>query len=137
MSGDAQYVEDRAHDYRSPWDSVSSDTFAEAAYSGGFTLTSDHAENLANELQAGLDTISKVLFDTRILEQPPPMTASPAGLFVSKVMHDTANDDQGMRTQLLKAKEELPKYIDALRVAAKRYRETETATEAEIRGLKS
>ncbi|MFD8494230.1 hypothetical protein [Amycolatopsis sp. NPDC059657] len=117
------------------WDSLASANFIEAAATGGFTLTSDHAESLANELQAGLDTVNKVLENTAMLEQPPPMTASPAGLFVSKVMYDTANDGQGMRTQLMKAKEELPKYIEALRVAAKRYRETEHATTAEINSL--
>lgn len=109
--------------------------FIEAAGSGGFELTSDHAEHLADSLQAAVDDLTKILDNTRMLDQPPPMSASPAGLFISKVMHDTATDQEGMRTQLARAKEELPKYVEGLRLAAKRYRDTEQSNAADIQTL--
>lgn len=117
-----------------PWNTPGAgDSFLDAARNGGFTVTSEHADNMANALQAALDDIAKVLGGTTVLTQLPPMTASPAGLFVSKVMYDTANDPQGMRTQLVTAQQELPKYIEALHLASKRYAETEGSATAEIK----
>jgi hypothetical protein len=118
-----------------PWTTGAGDSFLDSARNGGFTLTSEHADNLAKVLQDLLNDVGTILRQSRILTQPPPMTASPAGLFVSKVMHDTANDEQGMLTQLVKAQHELPKYIEALQLASKRYADTEGSTAAEIKSL--
>lgn len=103
------------------------DSFLADATSGAFQVEQGAADEMITELESLRTSLRMLLTDTQLLSQPPYMGESPAALWVSKIMHDTANDQEGMRTQIAAAAEEIPKFIEGLAIAKRQYDETEAA----------
>lgn len=96
------------------------------ATSGGFTVDDTTGNRMIHALEAALETLETRWADLEKLQHDPPLSESPAARWVSKHMVDTASDADGLLTQLQTARREIPLYVEAIQLAKRTYRETET-----------
>lgn len=96
------------------------------ATTGGFTVDDTTGNRMIHALEAALETLETRWADLEKLQHDPPLSESPAARWVSKHMVDTAADAEGLLTQLRTARREIPVYVEAIQLAKRTFRETET-----------
>jgi hypothetical protein len=97
------------------------------ASSGGFAVDETTGNRMIETLEAALDSLETRWAELEKLQQNPPMSDSPAARWVAKHMVDTATDQDGLLTQLVAARREIPTYIEAIQLAKRSYEEQDTA----------
>jgi hypothetical protein len=63
------------------------------------------------------------------------MSSTATGQWVAQHMSATANDAQGLLTQLQAARDEFPTYIEAIKLAKKNYADRESGTKSTLTHL--
>ena len=106
------------------------------ATTGGFAVDDSTGNRMIHALEAALETLETRWADLEKLQQHPPMSESPAARWVAKHMVDTASDADGLLTQLRTARREIPLYVEAIQLAKRAYRETETGVRTQLRGIR-
>lgn len=106
------------------------------ATTGGFAVDDTTGNRMIHALEAALETLETRWADLEKLQHTPPMSESPAARWVAKHMVDTASDADGLLTQLRTARREIPVYIEAIQLAKRAYRETETGVRGQLRGIR-
>lgn len=96
------------------------------ATTGGFAVDDSTGNRMIHALEAALETLETRWADLEKLQQHPPLSESPAARWVSRHMVDTAADADGLLTQLRTARREIPLYVEAIQLAKRAFRETET-----------
>ncbi|WP_116203889.1 hypothetical protein [Amycolatopsis circi] len=92
---------------------------------GSFAVDDSTGDKMIAALQGVLDALEAHVQLIEKIAGVPPMSTSPAGVFVSKHMAETARDQQGLVTQLQAANKEFPTYVEAIKLAKKNYKERE------------
>jgi hypothetical protein len=103
------------------------------ALSGGFAVDEDTGNRMIRALEAALDTLESHWADLEKLQHHPPMSESPTARWAAQRMVETATDPDGLLTQLIAARREIPTYVEAIRLAKRSYRERDDASAAEFR----
>jgi hypothetical protein len=106
------------------------------ATSGGFSVDDSTGNRMIHALEATLATLETRWADLEKLQHNPPMSESPAARWVSKHMVDTAADADGLLTQLQTARREIPVYVEAIQLAKRTFRETETGVRGQLHGIR-
>lgn len=106
------------------------------ATNGGFSVDDTTGNRMIHALEAALQTLETRWADLEKLQHNPPMSESPAARWVAKHMVDTASDADGLLTQLRTARREIPAYIEAIQLAKRTYRETETGVRTQLQGIR-
>ncbi len=92
---------------------------------GSFAVDDSTGDKMIAALQGVLDALEAHVHLIEKIAGVPAMSKSPAGMFVSKHMAETARDQQGLVTQLQAAHREFPTYVEAIKLAKKNYKERE------------
>ncbi|MGW7537349.1 hypothetical protein [Amycolatopsis sp. NPDC054798] len=92
---------------------------------GSFAVDDNTGDKMIAALQGVLDSMEAHVRLMEKIAEVPAMSKSPAGVFVSKHMAETARDQQGLVTQLQAAHKEFPTYVEAIKLAKKNYKERE------------
>lgn len=98
------------------------------ARAGGFTVDEDTGERMIRALEDMLDALEKRWAALEKLGETPKLSSTATAQWVAQHTVRTAGDEHGLLTQLRRAREELPHYIEAIRTAKRRYAETEGTT---------
>ncbi len=106
------------------------------ATTGGFAVDDSTGNRMIHALEAALATLETRWADLEKLQHQPPMSESPAARWVARHMVDTASDADGLLTQLRTARREIPLYIEAIQLAKRTYRETDTEAGTQLRGIR-
>jgi len=106
------------------------------ATSGGFSVDDSTGNRMIHALEAALETLETRWADLEKLQHDPPLSESPAARWVSRHMVDTAADADGLLTQLRTARREIPAYIEAIQLAKRTYRDTDTGVRGQLRGIR-
>ena len=106
------------------------------ATSGGFSVDDSTGNRMIHALEAALETLETRWADLEKLQHDPPLSESPAARWVSRHMVDTASDADGLLTQLRTARREIPVYIEAIQLAKRTYRDTDTGVRAQLHGIR-
>ncbi|MEU6646049.1 hypothetical protein ABZ863_26355 [Saccharomonospora sp. NPDC046836] len=103
---------------------------------GGFAVDETTGDRMISALEDIIDALNERWAELEKLSSPPPLSISATAQWVTQHTVNTAADDRGLLTQLRRAREELPQYIEAIRVAKHRYAETESGTRTTLDGFK-
>lgn len=103
------------------------------ALSGGFTVEEDTGNRMIHALQATLDSLESRWAELAKLQQSPPLSESPTARWAARHMVDTAADADGLLTQLIAARREIPHYVEAIRLAKRSYQEQDETSGREFR----
>jgi len=106
------------------------------ATTGGFAVDDTTGNRMIHALEAALQTLETRWADLEKLQHNPPMSETPAARWVAKHMVDTASDADGLLTQLQTARREIPVYLEAIQLAKRAYRETETGVRTQLHGIR-
>jgi hypothetical protein len=108
----------------------------EMAANGGFAVDDNTGNRMIHALESALGTLESRWAELEKLQYHPPMSESPAARWVARHMVDTASDEDGLLTQLRTARREIPVYVEAIQLAQRTYRESETRTGQELHGIR-
>jgi hypothetical protein len=106
------------------------------ATNGGFSVDDTTGNRMIHALEAALQTLETRWADLEKLRNNPPMSESPAARWVAKHMVETASDADGLLTQLQTARREIPVYVEAIRLAKRAYRETDTGARGRLHRIR-
>ncbi|TVT11628.1 hypothetical protein FNH07_01620 [Amycolatopsis bartoniae] len=98
------------------------------AVTGSFAVDEGTGDRMIQALQDIVDTLEARWAALQQFEQAPPLSNTATSRWASHVMLKTATDDDGLLTQLRQAKEELPTYIEAIKLAKTNYRSQDSAS---------
>ncbi|WP_410664404.1 hypothetical protein [Amycolatopsis sp. lyj-84] len=93
------------------------------AVQGGFAVDETTGQEMIRSLQGVIDSLEERWSALTKLQKSPPMSDTATARWVSQHMQGTANDAQGLLTQLQAARAEFPTYVEAIELAKKNYRE--------------
>lgn len=105
------------------------------AVNGGFAVDEETGDKMIASLQAIIDALEARWAKLQGFAEPPKMSRTATGQWVSSLMLNTATDDKGLLTQLQTAKAELPNYIEAIKLAKKNYQTQDTDTGTAVQRL--
>jgi hypothetical protein len=107
----------------------------ELASTGGFAIDDSTGNRMIEALESALQALEDRWSELEKLGQDPPMSDTPAARWVAQHMVATAADADGLLTQLRAAREEFPTYVEAIQLAKRAYRETETGIGQTFSGI--
>ncbi|MDT8913229.1 hypothetical protein [Amycolatopsis sp. PS_44_ISF1] len=107
------------------------------ARSGSFSVDDTTGDKMIAALEAVIDTLEHRWSALQKVGERPAMSSTATGEWVAQHMSNTANDAQGLLTQLQAAKNEFPTYIEAIKLAKKNYADRESGTKATLKNLPS
>ncbi|WP_236005131.1 hypothetical protein [Amycolatopsis pittospori] len=93
------------------------------ALKGGFAVDDSTGREMIRSLQGVIDSLEERWSELTKLQKQPPMSGTATARWVSGHMYGTANDAQGLLTQLQAARAEFPTYVEAIELAKRNYRE--------------
>nr|WP_183655949.1 hypothetical protein [Prauserella isguenensis] len=102
------------------------------AAEGGFAVDETTGNRMISALQDILESLDNRWAALSKLETSPQLSSTPTAKWVAQHTVRTASDERGLLTQLRRAREELPQYIEAIREAKRRYADTESGTRGEL-----
>lgn len=94
---------------------------------GGFTVDETTGERMIKALEDMIDALNARWAALEKLGASPPLSTTATARWVAQHTMHTASDDRGLLTQLQRAREELPQYVEAIREAKRRYADTESS----------
>lgn len=95
---------------------------------GGFRVDETTGDRMIKALEDMIDALNARWATLEKLGAHPPLSTTPTAQWVAQHTVRTASDDRGLLTQLQRAREELPQYVEAIREAKRRYADTESST---------
>lgn len=98
------------------------------ASGGGFAVDETTGNKMIEALQGIVDSLEARWSALEQFRQSPRMGTGATARWVSDLMVRTATDERGLLTQLQAARNELPTYIDAIKLAKANYRSREEST---------
>ncbi|WP_228713751.1 hypothetical protein [Prauserella endophytica] len=104
---------------------------------GGFAVDETTGDRMISALEDMIDALNERWAALEKLGTAPPLSTSATAQWVAQHTVRTASDDRGLLTQLQRAREELPQYVEAIRTAKRRYAETESGTRAALDGFQA
>lgn len=104
----------------------------ELAESGGFAVDETTGERMIRALEDMIDALNERWAALEKLGSVPPLSTTATANWVAQHTVNTASDDRGLLTQLQRAREELPQYVEAIRAAKRSYADTEGATRSHL-----
>lgn len=105
------------------------------ATEGGFAVDETTGERMIKALEDILEAINSRWATLSKLEASPQLSSTSTARWVAQHTVETAADERGLLTQLRRAREELPQYIQAIHEAKRRYTDTESGTRGELEGF--
>ncbi|GAA1211023.1 hypothetical protein [Prauserella alba] len=105
------------------------------ATDGGFAVDETTGNRMISALQDILEALNNRWATLSKLETSPQLSATSTAQWVAQHTVNTASDERGLLTQLRRAREELPQYIEAIREAKRRYSDTESGTRGQLEGF--
>jgi hypothetical protein len=107
------------------------------ARSGSFAVDDTTGDKMIAALEAVVDTLQQRWSALQKVGETPAMSSTATGQWVAQHMTATANDAQGLLTQLKAARDEFPTYVEAIKLAKKNYADRESGTKVTLRKLPS
>ncbi|WP_442876018.1 hypothetical protein [Amycolatopsis sp. NBC_01480] len=105
------------------------------ARTGSFAVDDTTGEKMIKALEAVVDTLQQRWSALQKVGETPAMSSTATGQWVAQHMSATANDAQGLLTQLQAARDEFPTYIEAIKLAKKNYADRESGTKSTLTHL--
>lgn len=107
------------------------------AVNGGFAVDEETGDKMIASLQGIIDALEARWAKLQAFAEPPKMSRTATGQWVSSLMLNTATDEKGLLTQLQTAKAELPSYIEAIKLAKKNYESQDHQTGTAVERLRA
>lgn len=105
------------------------------ARAGNFAVDETTGNRMIQSLQGIVDSLTRRAHGLELLRQPSPLSTTATARWVSDHMVRTADDEQGLLTQLDIARQELPKVIEAIETAKRNYQVQDRETAHMVRSL--
>lgn len=105
------------------------------ARTGSFAVDDTTGEKMIQALEAVVDTLQQRWSALQKVGETPAMSSTATGQWVAQHMSATANDAQGLLTQLQAARDEFPTYIEAIKLAKRNYADRESGTKSTLTHL--
>ncbi|HEY3710941.1 MAG TPA: hypothetical protein VGL64_16295 [Amycolatopsis sp.] len=106
------------------------------ARTGSFAVDDTTGDKMIAALEAVVDTLQQRWSALQKVGETPAMSSTATGQWVAQHMSATANDAQGLLTQLQAARDEFPTYIEAIKLAKKNYSDRESGTKSTLTHLR-
>ncbi|WP_024877339.1 hypothetical protein [Saccharomonospora piscinae] len=107
----------------------------ELANGRGFAVDETTGDRMIQALQEIVDALEQRWAALEKLGTAPPLSTTATAQWVAQRTVSTAADEAGLLTQLQRARQELPQYIEAIRAAKRGYAEVENAHQGRLDGL--
>jgi hypothetical protein len=105
------------------------------AEQGTFAVDDTTGNRMIQSLEGVIDSLTARWASLAKVGQAPPMSTTATAQWVSGHMLNTANDENGLLTQLKQARDEFPTYIEAIKMAKQNYRDTESTSEQKLKSI--
>jgi hypothetical protein len=102
------------------------------AVSGGFAVDETTGDRMIQALEGIIDTLTSRWSALQQFAQPPQLSTTATAQWVAGHMVNTATDGRGLLTQLQQARDELPTYIEAIKLAKQNYRSRDEETSTRL-----